>query len=66
MSCDSSLALASAHMLTVASATVRGVCIDLYIMWWVIASVSIMFAVSGLIRFMVEIVDDADDGVFWQ
>ena len=67
MSSDSSLALASAHMLTVASATVRGVCIDLYIMWWVIASVSIMFAASGVIMFMDGVVDDDDDdGVFWQ
>ena len=45
-------------MLTVASATDRGVCIDLCIMWWVIASVNIMFATSGLIRFMDGVVDD--------
>ena len=58
MSSDSSLALASAHMLTVASATVRGVCIDLCIMWWVIASVSIMFATSWLINIVDGVVDD--------
>ena len=64
MSSDSSLALASGHMLTVASATLRGVCIDLHIMWWVIASVSIMFAASGLINIVDGVVDD--DGVYWQ
>ena len=49
--------LHSAHMLTVASATVRGVCIDLCIMWWVIATVSIMFATSGLINIVDGVVD---------
>ena len=69
MSSGSSLALASAHMLRVASATVRGVCIDQCIILWVIGSVSIMFATSGLIMFIDGVVDDNDDDdvlMFWQ
>ena len=51
VSSDSSLAQPSPHTLTVASATVRGVCKVLCIIKCVIASVIIMLATCGLIMF---------------
>ena len=46
MSSDSTLSATSVHMASVASATVRGVYADLFIMKWVIASSTIILHCS--------------------